>query len=696
MSAGVAEPVPSGQGAVTVPIPDALVSPSPASSDDTLPPDGDRLPHVEPTAAPPSPTARASPQEDASTEIDPYALLPVFDPSLPAEPWPVLPASLPRLQLPPLPPNVAVHVLITASEAEDSVRGEGSDEEEGACSVDAAAEAKRAELARSFRFGWGTWLRHLRESLAPLAASVHMREVRLSEVPLLTAASVVSPRPLRRGGRGSAAAGVGAGAVAPAASSPALSASDSPLLAPRSPPLSSQSGPAGATSTAGATSPLQHVVLQLCDGTETDGYAGVSVVDRLARSSAAAASLSATEQGLPFTGARRAFYALSTSKVAMKQRFLAAGVPTAPWVFDAAPAEGDEEDAKGPAGASSASGPSAAPTPSPSPSPSSLLGRLGALRYPVIVKPDGSYDSIGLSPRSIVASPAAALVQLRAAAREHGPCLAEEVVLGREFTVLVAGDAELGVDAWVPAERVVLPAPAAGGASAGAAPADGPSVSAASPSAATASPSSAPPGASVEAEHGIWMHHMNWESGRCAFRAPPRPWQSEVARVAAEAFLAVSGTGYGRVDLRLRVDPALGEQAARDLEAGKALPLGVLPTLYAAASTTPSTSTSTSTTSCSPAVATLASPIAVGGQLFVLEVNANCGMEAPTTTPSGAIFQLSGRPMAAFLDSALRYALCRFERDGRQLRADAQAAAEAPTAALKAAASEWAERGAPS
>ena len=61
------------------------------------------------------------------------------------------------------------------------------------------------------------------------------------------------------------------------------------------------------------------VIVNLCDGSPGEEYPGLEVVEAL---EAAA---------LPYTGADPAFYRVTSSKLAMKARFRAAGLPTAPW-----------------------------------------------------------------------------------------------------------------------------------------------------------------------------------------------------------------------------------------------------------------------------------------------------------------------------------------------------------------------------
>ncbi len=165
------------------------------------------------------------------------------------------------------------------------------------------------------------------------------------------------------------------------------------------------------------------MVLNLCDGDDINGYPGLSVVTALEAA------------GLPFTGADSRFYALSTSKIAMKQRFLAAGVPTSPWaVIDDIEAD---------------------------------IGRAAEeIGLPLFIKPDISFGSAGISSASVVADIASGVERVRRLLSgmhgchfEPGAIFAERFLPGREFTVLVVDGPE-GVLAF-PGERQFHPGLAA-------------------------------------------------------------------------------------------------------------------------------------------------------------------------------------------------------------------------------------------
>lgn len=67
-------------------------------------------------------------------------------------------------------------------------------------------------------------------------------------------------------------------------------------------------------------------IVQLCDGTEVDGYPGISVIKRLLSQPFTIRGQTyappSSPLSLPFTGAQDAFYSLFVSKVVMKRLFM--------------------------------------------------------------------------------------------------------------------------------------------------------------------------------------------------------------------------------------------------------------------------------------------------------------------------------------------------------------------------------------
>ncbi len=157
------------------------------------------------------------------------------------------------------------------------------------------------------------------------------------------------------------------------------------------------------------------VVLNLCDGDESNGVPGLSVIREL------------EAHGLRYTGADERFYDGTTSKIDMKRDFDRAGVPTAPWEVVA-------PDAKGRRG---------------------IFARLGS---PLIIKPAVSAGSMGVTTKSVVSTEAELTEQMaRLRAGYHGwdlttgGVIAERFVTGREFTTFLVGSHD------APSRKMIYP-----------------------------------------------------------------------------------------------------------------------------------------------------------------------------------------------------------------------------------------------
>jgi len=228
------------------------------------------------------------------------------------------------------------------------------------------------------------------------------------------------------------------------------------------------------------------VVLNLCDGDEQDGYPGPSVVAALAAS------------GVSFSGADPRFYGLSSSKLAMKQRFIAAGLPTAPFI------RLDHDEA--------------------------IALAKTVVGYPCILKLDVSADGIGMTRRSVVAG-ADDLKDEHAALLAHGfgarmPYV-EAFVKGREMSVLVVEDdsAATGLRAFAPVECVFD----------------------------TRIP---------DRERILFKGHRDFDpfgnqrdegtAARVVYQTAPDVFHEPLKRLAIAAFRAVDGVGYARIDVRIR------------------------------------------------------------------------------------------------------------------------------------------------
>jgi D-alanine-D-alanine ligase len=249
---------------------------------------------------------------------------------------------------------------------------------------------------------------------------------------------------------------------------------------------------------AGLAAHAPDVVFNLCDGDEWDGFPGLSAVRALERS------------GLNFTGADSAFYALSTSKLAMKAAFAKAGV-AAPSAVRLADPERDAARVRAEVG------------------------------FPCIVKLDVGADGMGLDPGSVVADEAELIAQamkLRAADPRRG-VFAEAFVGGREFTALVVADADYpdGVRAYWPVEKHFsdrIP----------------------------------------ERRRIMYAGCRDRDEGapHVVYAAAPADMVTPVGALARAAFRALDGTGYARADIR--ADPATGRLMVLEMNACCGLGVG--------------------------------------------------------------------------------------------------------------------------
>jgi len=282
------------------------------------------------------------------------------------------------------------------------------------------------------------------------------------------------------------------------------------------------------------------VVFNLCDGDETKGVPGVSVIRCL------------EEHGLPYTGSNESFYRGTTSKIDMKVAFDATGVPTSPWSV----VSSEDVDAR------------------------ALFRRLGR---PLIVKPAVSAGSMGISVRSVVSTGRQLRAQLRRL--EHGfhgwdlasgGLFVERFIEGPEFTTLVVGSAADPANARIyPAvERIFY--------------------------------------ADLPAREKFLSFDRLWETfeeedpvsdddALWEYDPAPAGLQERIRDISWAAYAATGGHGYGRVDLRM--DAATGE-------------------------------------------------------LFVLEVNAQCGLsEDENYTSIGAILRVAKAPYHALVREIIDEAL---------------------------------------
>lgn len=243
----------------------------------------------------------------------------------------------------------------------------------------------------------------------------------------------------------------------------------------------------GIAASGGECTPL---VLNLCDGDEVNGCPGISVIHYL------------RESGLCFTGADPFFYEATTSKLSMKELFGAAGVPTPGW--EAVGLEGIPVNG--------------------------IFERLGS---PLIVKPAVSAGSMGISVRSVVYDKEALEAQVRALQERYrgwqlttGGILAEQFVMGAEYTTLIVGpwDEPEACKVYVPVQRVFHP--------------------------------SLPKAEQFLSFDRLWeIYETESPIGDYedfyTYELPEERLIGDIKKVSLDAYRAVKGTGYGRMDLRM-------------------------------------------------------------------------------------------------------------------------------------------------
>jgi D-alanine-D-alanine ligase len=272
------------------------------------------------------------------------------------------------------------------------------------------------------------------------------------------------------------------------------------------------------------------VVFNLCDGDEINGSPGISVIRYL------------DDKGLTYTGADEKFFDVTTSKIVMKRAFDDACVSTAAW-------EVIEKDASNVPG---------------------IFERLGS---PLILKPAISAGSMGITIKSVVHDDVALLEQVRRMNDGYrgweltsGGLFVEQFISGPEFTTFIIGsyDSPDRSIVYPPVERVFhegLPAT-------------------------ERFLSFDRLWEIYEDETPVGNNEYLW-----TYQQPSHDKVNEICALSWNAYAAVKGTGYGRVDLRM------DERT---------------------------------------------------GTLFVLEVNAQCGIsEDEDYTSIGAILRFAKRPFSA-------------------------------------------------
>lgn len=248
------------------------------------------------------------------------------------------------------------------------------------------------------------------------------------------------------------------------------------------------------------------VVFNLCDGDEVNGAPGLSVIKYL------------EEKNLIYTGSRENYYFLTTSKITMKQAFDNAGIPTAPWM----PIMDMNQDLSG------------------------ICNKTGT---PLIIKPAVSGGSMGLGVKNVVNNDeelSSVVHDLYNGYRgwdfTFGGLVAEKFVTGPEFTTFVVGSFDQPDHAIIyqPVERIFN--------------------------------SRLPEQEKFLSFDRLWETYEDEKPcGNGVYEdfynySKPDPVLYEaLCKITWDAFCAVEGTGYGRIDIRM--DKETGEMYILEVNA---------------------------------------------------------------------------------------------------------------------------------
>lgn len=291
------------------------------------------------------------------------------------------------------------------------------------------------------------------------------------------------------------------------------------------------------------------IVVNLCDGDEINRAPGLNVIRYLKK------------KELCFTGAREYFYKVTTSKIAMKEIFELEKIPTAPWRIIT------EENVNDP----------------------SLFYDLG---QHAIIKPAISGGSLGVNIQSVVTDNLQ-LAKQYAKLQEgyhgwkiaNGGVIAERFIKGPEFTTLIVGDAAHPADCkiYTPVERVFH--------------------------------KSLPAVEKFLSFDRLWEMYEEETPIRnnedfYNYHFPPEDLIERISKISFDAYKAVRGKGYCRVDLRMDAETR---------------------------------------------------------ELFVLEVNSQCGLSNDENfTSIGAILRLTGNSFASLVSKIMLESVSRKSMLNRQ------------------------------
>ena len=231
-------------------------------------------------------------------------------------------------------------------------------------------------------------------------------------------------------------------------------------------------------------------VLNMCDGDEINGTPGVSVIHYL------------EEKGLCYSGSDTKFYEITTSKVTMKEAFDRAGVLNPPWEI----IKDKDQSIKG------------------------IFDRLGT---PLILKPAISGGSMGVTVKNVVHTEKELVEQIRLMydgfhgwQLTTGGLIVEQFIKGPEFTTLIVGSSANPKDCihYQPVERVFH--------------------------------SSLPETEKFLSFDRLWEFYENETAMPGAanffdYFLPDASLIPSLQKISYDAYAAVGGTGYSRIDIRM-------------------------------------------------------------------------------------------------------------------------------------------------
>lgn len=239
-----------------------------------------------------------------------------------------------------------------------------------------------------------------------------------------------------------------------------------------------------------------NIVINLCDGDEVNGVPGRSVIGLL------------EANGLIYTGADDYFYGVTTSKIPMKEAFEQHRVPTPAWKVI-----------------------------------KSTVGLNGKLFREIggtlIVKPAISAGSMGLGLKNVVSTEQELQSILRDMEAgyhgwkvDSGGIFAEQFVAGREFTTLIVGSSTMpeGIKCYEPAERVFN--------------------------------KRLPEKERFLSFDRLWLlfdkeQPLPEDENLYEYYPVSEDLTKQLKKISIDAFKAVGGTGYGRLDIRMDADGKL-------------------------------------------------------------------------------------------------------------------------------------------